>query len=90
NFVGFLGILNNLIPGIGAIIITDYFIVSRLKYQDLSKIKFQIVNYNAIIAWCISFIVAQSKWGIAPINGVLSAAIIYIILSKVSGQKYVN
>ena len=81
NFVGFLTMLGAALPPIGAIIIADFFIVHRGKYKEFETMKFKAFNWNAIIAWGIGFVAAKFIPGIPPLNGLISAALIYVVLS---------
>ncbi|CAF30345.1 cytosine permease [Methanococcus maripaludis] len=80
NFVGWLTLLSSIIPSIGGIIISDYFINKRQKYASLENIKVKKVHWNAVIAWVLGVFASQFLPGISPINAVFGSAIIYIVL----------
>ncbi|MDC3417019.1 cytosine permease [Aquibacillus salsiterrae] len=83
NFVGWLTFLGSTLPPIGAIILADYFIINRGKYQALSQAKFKAVNVGAIAAWGIGVVMAKYVPGIAPLNATLGAAVSYVIISMI-------
>lgn len=82
NFIGWLAFLNSIIPPIGAVIITDYFLVNKAKYKLLEGQKFEVVNVKAIVSWLVGVLAARYLPGIAPINGVIAAGILYVVLAK--------
>ncbi|WP_066498936.1 cytosine permease [Abyssisolibacter fermentans] len=84
NFVGWLTFLSSFIPAIGGIIIADYFIVSKGEYQNIEDKRFININYKAIITWIIGVLAAKYLPGIAPINAVLTAFVVYILVMKLS------
>lgn len=81
NFIGFLTLLGAMLPPIGAIVMADYFILNRGKYTDFEKMKFKSVNWNALAAWAIGAAAAQFLPGIPPLNGLISAALSYVVIS---------
>lgn len=93
NFCGWLNILNTFIPPCGAIILVDYFIIRRAKYETTAEKKFTPVSIVAVIAWAIGTFFALAaadklvhikalQFGLPAVNGLLIAAIVYVILSK--------
>ncbi|MBA2858258.1 cytosine permease [Methanococcus maripaludis] len=80
NFVGWLTLLSSIIPSIGGIIISDYFINKRQKYASFENIKIKKVHWNAVIAWVLGVFASQFLPGISPINAVFGSAIIYVVL----------
>ena len=87
NFVGWLNLLNSIIPPIGAVIIADFFFVNREKYKTFDKENFENVNINAILAWIIGVIASKFIPGIPPINGVIVSALVFVIMSKIFNPK---
>jgi cytosine permease len=79
NFIGFLTILGSTLPSIGAIILADYFLVRKGKYEQFETMKFKSINWNAILAWVGGVAVANLVPGIPPINGIIGTAVIYVI-----------
>ncbi|GIO07810.1 cytosine permease [Brevibacillus reuszeri] len=87
NFVGFLTILGSTLPSIGAIVLADYFILKRGKYQPFETMTFKAVNWVAIVAWVCGVVIAKFAPGIPPINGLLGSAIIYVVVMKCLPQE---
>jgi len=90
NFVGFLTILGSALPSIGAIILADYFLLKRGKYQPFETMKFKAVNWVAIIAWVGGVVIANVAPGIPPINALLGTSIIYVVVMKCMPQREVS
>ncbi|WP_018922846.1 cytosine permease [Salsuginibacillus kocurii] len=86
NFVDFLNVLGAALPPIGAIILADYFSVRRRNYPKLNEMRFKAVNWVALYAWAGGVAVSQWVPGIPPVNGVLGAAVIYVVLSKLTAE----
>lgn len=86
NFTGFLTTLGSVLPPIGAILIADYFIVRRGKYPAFETMTFKAVNWNAMIAWAIGAGAAKFLPGIPPLNGLIGAAVVYVVLSVITAK----
>ena len=80
HFVSYLSFLNTIIPPVGAIIIADFFIRRLGTYKPQEKVNFVCVHWPAIAAWVVGAVVARIPMGIQAINGMLSAAVVYIAL----------
>lgn len=87
NFVGFLTLLGTALPSIGAILLADYFLLNRGKYQPFETMKFKAVNWVAIVAWAAGVTIANFAPGIPPINSLLGSAIIYVGMMKCIPQQ---
>jgi len=87
NFVGFLTLLGSTLPSIGAIVLADYFILKRGKYESFEKMTFKAVNWVAIFAWVGGVLIAKFAPGIPPINAILGSAIIYVVVMKCLPQE---
>ncbi|MBR4124642.1 MAG: cytosine permease, partial [Victivallales bacterium] len=83
HFVGYLSFLNVLIPPVGAILITDFFVRHAGRYPEAKDAKFVDVNWPAVVAWAIGCGVAFVPAGISALNGMAAAAAVYIFLSVV-------
>ncbi|WP_058484980.1 cytosine permease [Defluviitalea phaphyphila] len=81
NFVGWLTFLGSAIPPIGGIIIADYFIVKKMKYPDFTSIQFKDVKWTGLVAWALGIIVAKFVPGIPTLNGIIGAALCYVVIS---------
>ena len=86
NFVGWLTILGATLPSIGAIILTDFFLIHRGKYKRFEDMTFKTINWIAIGAWAGGVAIAQFAPGIAPINALLGTAVIYAAATKVAAH----
>jgi cytosine permease len=82
NFVGWLAILNNTLPPIGAIITIDYFL-NRGKYAEKNDDKLRKVNWFAILGVVAGALVGNFfPWGISAINAMVAACIVYYVGTK--------
>lgn len=78
NFCGWLNILNGTLPPVGIILILDYFL-NRKDYasDDYESVT---VNWFSVAGVVLGAVVANLlKWGVASINGMTVAAIVYLI-----------
>lgn len=98
NFCGWLNFLNTIIPPVGAILITDFFIVNKAVYPKLADKIFEQVNLPAVIAWASGSFVAlvgagkipavHSEFlakGLPAINGMVVAFVVYLALKRLCG-----
>ena len=83
NFVGWLNLLNTMLPSIGGIIIADYYLVKKGSYGLLGDTSFEKVRPTALIAWLAGVFAARYVPGIAPVNGVLCAIVAYLMGEQV-------
>ena len=81
NFMGWLSLLNTLMPSIGGILIADYFILKKRNYLPMENMVFTAVNKVAIIAWALGSLAAHFMPGIAPINSVVVSMLAYVLLT---------
>ena len=78
NFCGWLNVLNCTLPPVGIILILSYF-CNRKKYLDDTLPK-TVVNWWAVGGVVLGAVVANLlKWGIPSINGMVVAAICFLI-----------
>jgi len=87
NFVGWLAMLNTLLPSIGGVILADYFFVKKGNYDTIKDAKFQTVNWIAIASWGAGVLAAKFIPGIAPLNSVVATMAIYTIAMKASAKE---
>ena len=81
NFCGWLNILNCTLPPIGAILIISYFL-NRNEYLS-DDVQIKEVNWASIIGVVLGAVVANLvNWGIPSINGMVVAAVCYLIGTK--------
>ncbi|HLQ73192.1 MAG TPA: cytosine permease [Bacillota bacterium] len=83
HFVDFLTILGSALPPIGAIILADFFILRRGNYKPYEGMAFRSINWIAIVAWGAGVISALVIPGIPPINALLGAGVVHVVLTKV-------
>ena len=87
NFCGYLSMLNTFIPPVGAVLAADFFVIRKCgrNYEPLEALKdAPKISFAAVVAWAAGGAVAflTTKWGISAINGMVTSAIIYIVLKK--------
>ncbi|MCK3684805.1 cytosine permease [Maribellus sp. YY47] len=82
NFVGFLNVLNSMLPSIGGVLIADYFLVHKAKYIDFAEKKISKFRWSAVVAWGIGVLAATYLPGVAPVNSVVSSIVAYVIIEK--------
>jgi len=82
NFQVFLGTLGTFIPPVGGILIADYFLFGKERYHDFENRQFKEVNLPALIAALLGSLTAMFTPGIAAINGILAAILVYVLLVK--------
>lgn len=78
NFVGWLAFLNTMLPAIGGVLIADYYMVRRGRYGRLGKSRFETIRPAALMAWGAGGLAARFLPGIAPLNSVLCAMLVYV------------
>lgn len=82
NFVSWLNFLNATLPPIGMIIMMDYF-MHRSSYAEGSVVN-RTVNWGAIAGVVAGALVGNFvTWGIAAINAMIVAGVIYYVVDKV-------
>jgi cytosine permease len=82
NFCGWLNVLNCTLPPVGIILILHYF-MNRKAYAD-GTVPEKKVNWWAVAGVVIGAVVANLvKWGFPAINGMVVAAICFLIGQKV-------
>ena len=82
NFVSWLNILNCTLPPVGIILVLGYFL-HKDEYDTVETDK--IVDWSAVIGVIAGAAVANLlHWGVASINGMAVAAVIYIAGQKLS------
>ncbi|MGJ3249491.1 MAG: cytosine permease [Elainellaceae cyanobacterium] len=87
--VNYLILLGTFIPPIGGVIMADYWVHQRGEFPEVSDPQ-PAFNWAGIIAYvaasAIAFFTNKYAIGIVPINGIVSAAIIYVILARLIPQ----
>lgn len=84
--VQYLILLGTFIPPIGGIIMADYWIHRQGQFPSLD-VPQPAFNWAGVIAYvgasAIAYLTNQIGWGIVPINGIASALVLYVVLSRV-------
>ncbi|PSR16770.1 cytosine permease [filamentous cyanobacterium CCP3] len=84
--VQYLILLGTFIPPIGGIIMADYWINRRSVFPSLVDPQ-PAFNWAGVIAYvvasAIAYVTGAAGWGIVPINGIVSALVLYVVLSRV-------
>jgi len=100
-FIGVLGIIDYFVPwmsllGVGfppvaGIIIADYYILNKGKYDFGAGVEFGDFSRPAFIAWIISFALGlYIEWGIQTINSLVISFILYLVLMKLFESKNIK
>lgn len=90
-FFTFLETLGNVIPPLAGIIIADYFILNKGRYESLETVKFKKWNINAFLTWAISLVLSfVIPVGLPALTSLISSIIIFPILSIVFGNKKIK
>ena len=86
NFIGWLSFLNATLPPIGAIIMLDFFL-NKAAYAE-GSVDTRKVNWAAIAGVVAGALVGNFvKWGIAAINAMVVASLIYYLGTKLFYKK---
>ena len=90
-FFTFLETLGNVIPPLAGIIISDYFILNKGKYESLESVKFKKWNIYAFLTWAISLILSFIiPVGLPALTSLISSIIIFPILSIIFKSKKIK
>jgi cytosine permease len=80
--VPYLILLGTFIPPIGGVIMADYWLNRRGEFPSLEEQQ-PPINWAGAIAYVIASTIAYFSPGIKPINGIIAAVILYVLLNKV-------
>ncbi len=84
NFCGYLNMLNTTLPSIGAVLMADFFVVRRQRYEAEAEKGACQVKWKAVVAWACGVAVANFvPTGISSINGILVAFVVYSLLNGI-------
>ena len=78
--VPFLLVLGTLIPPIGGVILADFRYRWRGCYPALAEVRLPACNWAGLGAYALAVAVAFTSPGVAPVNGILAAAVGYVLL----------
>ena len=83
-FTAWLSLLGTGIPPVAGILILDYFVIKKQKYEFGEGVKHRFCSVPAVVAWAAACIVGYSvPWGISAVNSMVVAGIVYIALHAV-------
>ncbi len=94
HFEGFLTILGVSIPPISGIMLTDYWILKRQRHAlDVSRASGNLpshaenANWPMIVSWIAASLIGYFvPWGIGSINSLVSAIVLYWVLTQLNAQ----
>ncbi len=78
--VPFLKLLGSIIPPIGGVIMADFWVGHRGRYPQLNEITLPNFNLQGLLAYAIGAVFACASPWVAPIVGILVAAVAYVVL----------
>lgn len=85
----YLIFLGTVIPPVGGIIMVDFWLQHRGQFPSLDA-RVPAFNWAGVIAYvaasAIAYTTGNAGLGIGPVNGIISAAVLYAILSRVIRQ----
>jgi cytosine permease len=82
-FISWLNILGVGVPPMAGIILADYFIIHNKKYDLENDSNLPEWNKYALISWLIAGVIGYNlNWGIAALNSLVVAIVLYIALMK--------
>lgn len=93
--IPYLVIMGTVIPPIGGVIMSDYYLKHKRHYPKLAELKMKTFNYSGLLAYLFGALFAYASPGVAPINGIISAFIAFPIIDKIlvsmkKPQEHVN
>ncbi|MBM0743631.1 cytosine permease [Phormidium sp. CLA17] len=80
-FINFLILLGTFIPPIGGVVMADYWLYRRGQFPALDEPQ-PAFNWSGITAYIVASAIAYYSSGIKPINGIIAAAVLYFLLTK--------
>lgn len=90
NVIPYLIFLGSVIPPVGGIIMADFWLKHQGHFPSLSA-TLPAFNWAGVIAYVVgsatAYFSSQAGFGVGPINGIVVAAVLYVVLSKVMPQR---
>ncbi len=87
HIIVYLSGLGVFIPPLGGVIIGDYFFVWKSKIPRMENVEFPKVRWSAVVSYLLGTLAAYlgstTGIGIAPLNGIIVAAVLMPILSSI-------
>lgn len=89
----YLIFLGTVIPPVGGIIMADFWVRHGGSFPSL-KSRLPAFNWAGVISYIIASVIAyttgQANLGVGPVNGIISAVILYVVLCRVIPQTIVR
>jgi cytosine permease len=88
-FINFLILLGTFIPPVGGVVMADYWLYRRGQFPSLDEPQpaFNWAGITAyVVAAAIAYFTGKAGIGIAPVNGIVVAVVLYPILTKIIPQ----
>jgi len=80
-FVLWLIILGVTIPPMAGIIIANYYVLKKGRYQFSPGTKYVGIYWSALISWILSSVIGYYvKWGVASLNSLVMGFVLYIVI----------
>ena len=79
--VPFLILLGTFIPPVGGVIIADFWLRHRGQFPSLTE-PLPAFNWAGILAYVLASAIAYFLPGVKPLNGIIAAVILYMVLSR--------
>lgn len=90
NMVPYLLLLGTVIPPVGGVIMADFWLRHRGQFPSLDM-PLPAFNWAGVISYVVAaaaaYISSTAGLGIAPINGIIIAAVLYAILERIIPQR---
>jgi cytosine permease len=86
-FVNWLIILGIGCPPMAGVIVADYFLIRKQRYDFGKGVKYCGWNILAFVSWAVACIVGYAvQWGVAAINSMTIGFVLYLLLMKTVGK----
>jgi len=87
----FLNILGTIVPPLSGIILADYFLVHKGRYEEFDKASFRKWNPVPWITWAVCIAAVYIiPFGLPSLNGIILGAIIYTVMMAVTNKQVVG
>ncbi len=84
----FLNILGTIVPPLSGIILADYFLVHKGRYEEFAKASFSKWNPVPLITWAVCIVAVYIiPFGLPSLNGMILGGIIYTVLMAVTNKQ---
>ncbi|MBD1908540.1 cytosine permease [Funiculus sociatus GB2-A5] len=83
--IPYLILLGTFIPPIGGVVMADYWLRHQGEFPSLEE-RQPAFNWAGIIAYVLASAIAYIAPGVKPVNGIITAVILYFVLSKIIPQ----